>query len=55
MAEATKMEMLNMKRRAVQMIKCLHSESPDSGYSSFDRQALLARSGRYPVLDYMLV
>jgi len=55
MAEATKMEMLSMKRRAVQMIKRIHSESPDSGHSSFDRQALLARSGRYPVLDYMPV
>lgn len=53
MAEATKIEMLTMKRRAVQMIKRLHSESPDKGYSSFSRQALLARSGRYPVLDYM--
>jgi hypothetical protein len=55
MADATKVEMLDMKRRAVQLIKRIHSEKPDNGYSSFDRQALLARSGRYPVLDYMVV
>jgi hypothetical protein len=55
LADATRVEMLNMKRRAGQMIKRIHTERPDHGYSSFDRQALLARSGRYPVLDYMVV
>ncbi len=54
-ADATKVEMLILKRRAMQMIKRIHSESPDDRYSSFDHQALLARSGRYPVLDYMAV
>lgn len=54
-AEATKIEMLIMKRQAMQMIKRIHTESPDNRYSSFDHQALLARSGRYPVLDYMRV
>ena len=55
LADATKVEMLGMKRRAVQMLKRIRPESPDDGYPSFDRQALLARSGRYPVLDYMVV
>jgi hypothetical protein len=55
MADATKMEMLDLKRRALQSIKRMHSESPDNRFSSFDRQALLARSGRYPILDYMVV
>lgn len=55
MGEAIKVELLKMKRRAVQMIKRIHTESPDNRYSSFDRQADLARSGRYPVLDYLAV
>jgi hypothetical protein len=54
MAEASRMELLNLKRRIVQAIKRIHSETPDSGFSSFDRQALLARSGRCPVLNYMV-
>lgn len=55
LADAAKMEMLSMKRRAVRLIRLLHTEKPDSGYSNFDRQELLARSGRYPILDYMVV
>jgi hypothetical protein len=31
----------------------IHSEKPDDRYADFDQQALLARSGRYPVVDYM--
>lgn len=55
MTDATKVEMLALKRRAMQAIKRIHSESPDSSFSNFDRQALLARSGRYPILNYMSV
>ena len=33
----------------------IESESPATGCASFDRQELLARSGRYPVLNYMIV
>ena len=29
-------------------------EPPDSGCASFDRQEVLARSGRYPMLNYMV-
>ena len=53
-ADATKIEMLGLRRRAMQMIKRIHSEGPDGSCSSFERQALLARSGRYPILDYMV-
>ena len=52
--DATKIEMLGLRRRAVRMIKRIHSEPPDGSRSSFERQALLARSGRYPILDYMV-
>jgi hypothetical protein len=32
----------------------INTEQPDSSYPSFDRQALLARSGRYPITEYMV-
>lgn len=54
MADAAKVEMINLRRLAMRLIKRIHSERPDSGHSSFERQALLARSGRYPVVDYMV-
>lgn len=54
MEDATKIEMLGLRRRAMQMIKRIHSERPGGSSSSFERQALLARSGRYPILDYMV-
>jgi len=53
--DAIKSELLRLRRRAMQMIKRIHSERPQSGNFSIERQALLARSGRYPILDYMLV
>jgi len=55
MADATRLELMTLRRCAMQMIKRIHSERPESGHSSFERQALLARSGRYPVQDYMVV
>ncbi len=33
----------------------VESEPPVSDGGSFDQQEVLARSGRYPVLNYMLV
>ena len=54
MEAATKIELLGLRRRAMQMIKRIHSEGPAGSCSSFERQALLARSGRYPILDYMV-
>jgi len=53
-AEASKVEMLTLRRRAMSMIRHIHSAPPDNRYSNFERQALLARSGRYPVLNYMV-
>jgi hypothetical protein len=55
MTEMAKMEMIALKRLAMRAIRRIHSEVPDTSPSNFDRQALLARSGRYPVLDYMVV
>jgi hypothetical protein len=55
LADATRLEMAALRRSAMQMIKRIHSERPDSSRSSFEQQALLARSGRYPIRDYMLV
>jgi len=54
MEEATKIEMLDLRRQAMRMIKRIHSERPDSDSSSFERRVLLARSGRYPIIDYMV-
>ena len=34
--------------------RCIESEPPVKGGGSFDRQEVLARSGRYPVLNYMV-
>ena len=54
MADATRLEMAVLRRRVMQMIKRIHTEKPDSSRSSFEQQALLARSGRYPIRDYMV-
>ena len=40
-------QLRELRRRA-------ESERPDSDCGSFDRQEMLARSGRYPVLNYMV-
>lgn len=53
-ADATRSDMVRLRRRAMQMIKRIHTEPPEVGHSSFEREALLARSGRYPVLDYLV-
>ncbi len=54
MASVAKAEMTGLRREAMRLIKRLHSERPESGHSSFEREALLARSGRYPIVDYMI-
>lgn len=53
-ADATKPDLLKLRKRAMHMIKRIHTERPEVGHSSFEREALLARSGRYPVLDYLV-
>jgi len=55
LADATRLELVILRRRAMRMIKRIHSERPEGGHSSFERQALLARSGRYPIKDYLVV
>lgn len=52
--EAAKPLMLDLRRRAFSMIKRIHAEKPEGNSSSIERQALLARSGRYPVRNYMV-
>ena len=52
--EATKPLLLDLRRRAFGMIKRIHSERPEGNSSSIERQALLARSGRYPIRNYMV-
>ena len=54
LADAAKVEMIGLRRQAMQLIKRIHSERPEDGHSSFEREALLARSGRYPIVDYMV-
>ena len=54
MVEATWPEMASLRLRAFQMIKRIYSERPESGHASFEREALLARSGRYPMQEYMV-
>jgi hypothetical protein len=53
LVNAMKLEMRELRKRAKQVIEPFRSERPDGGSASFDRRALLARSGRYPALNYM--
>lgn len=42
------------RQRASRVRDRLKSIKPDNRYSNFDREALLARSGRYPMQEYMV-
>ena len=53
MADAVKNSMQDARRRVERLRKHLNSIKPDSGHSDFDQQAALARSCRYPVINYM--
>lgn len=53
MASAVGSAMQDAQRRVDSMRQRLMSVKPDSGYADFDREELLARSGRYPALNYM--
>jgi hypothetical protein len=53
-SDAMKPLMLDLRRRAFGMIKRIHSERPEGHTSNFEHQALLARSGRYPMRNYMV-
>ena len=52
--DAMKPFMLDLRRRAFSMLKRIHSEKPEGHKASFDRQAMLAQSGRYPMRNYMV-
>ena len=53
-SEALKPMMNELRQQTVRLRKRILSEEPGKNLANFDRQALLARSGRYPVLDYMI-
>ncbi|MDH3748843.1 MAG: hypothetical protein OER97_11610, partial [Gammaproteobacteria bacterium] len=52
MANAVGSAMQDARARVNRLRQHLYSVRPDKGYSDFDQQAALARSGRYPVLNY---
>jgi hypothetical protein len=53
-ADALKPIMSELREQTLNLRRRMHSEKPDRRHADFDRQALLARSGRYPILDYMV-
>ncbi len=52
--DATRQMMLDARRSAGNLRRRIQTEKPERGISDVTRQALLARSGRYPVLNYMV-
>jgi hypothetical protein len=52
--EAVKPLLMDLRRLAFKMLKRIHSEKPEGHKSGFDRQAMLAQSGRYPMRNYMV-
>jgi hypothetical protein len=53
-AEATKHLMTNARRQTERLRRHINTVRPDGRAADFERQAVLARSGRYPILDYMV-
>ena len=53
-ADMIRTAMLDAGNRANAVRAQLISSRPDDQHSSFDKEALLARSGRYPILNYMV-
>ncbi len=53
MADAIKTSMQEANRRVRRVRRQIYSVKPENGHSDFDQQAALARSGRYPVINYM--
>jgi hypothetical protein len=52
-AEAARHLMTAARQQAERMRRRINTARPDGRAADFERQAILARSGRYPVLDYM--
>ncbi len=53
-ADAAKLLMINARREAESLRRRVNLIRPDRGAADFERQALLARSGRHPALNYMV-
>lgn len=53
-ADATRHLMTAARQQAERVRRRINTERPDNRAADFERQAILARSGRYPVLDYMV-
>lgn len=53
-ADALKAPLRDAREREKRVRDRLITTKPDNRHSDFDRQALLARSGRYPILNYMI-
>jgi hypothetical protein len=53
-AEAAKHLMTDARKQAEKLRRRINTERPDNRAADFERQAILARSGRYPILDYMV-
>lgn len=53
-ADAAKPLMSEAREEMATVRQHINSVQPDHSHADFDQQALLARSGRYPILDYMV-
>ena len=53
-ADATKLLMTHARRKAERVRGQIQRIRPSNRAADFERQALLARSGRYPILNYMV-
>jgi len=53
-AEAVRHLMTNARQQTERLRQRINTVRPDSRAADFERQAVLAKSGRYPVLDYMV-
>lgn len=53
-ADATKLLMTRARRQTEKLRSQIQRIRPDNRAADFDRQAALARSGRYPILNYMV-
>jgi hypothetical protein len=53
-ADAARLLMLNARKGAERLRQRVNIVQPNRRAADFERQALLARSGRYPVLNYMV-
>jgi hypothetical protein len=54
LADAARPLMINARERINKVRQRIKSVKSPRSYPDFDRQALLARSGRYPIKDYMV-